>query len=301
MSSITAFESIKGLVAFVTTVEAGSFAAAGRRLGLSPSAVGKAVGRVEARLGVTLLRRSTRSTALTSEGDLLYQKATRILQDVGEVEATMAGTLARPQGRLKVSMPVAIGHRIVVPALGRFAAQYPDIDLDVGLEDRRVDIVEEGFDLVIRAGAMADSSLIARKLAPHRFLVCGSPDYFARNGVPRTPSDLSGHRCLRFRYPTTGRLEEWAFSGSEPLKLSSTGPTFSDSEALCIAAVAGLGVVQIPSYLTTKEVQNGDLRIVLEDHAVNRGDLWLVWPATRSTSPAVRVFAEFVTQLLHVH
>jgi DNA-binding transcriptional LysR family regulator len=298
MSAIANLDSMSGLVAFVTAVETGGFAAAGRRLGVSASAVGKAVARLEARLGVRLLQRTTRSIALTGEGKLLFERAALIIEDVREAENAIAQTRNSPRGRLKVSMPAALGRRVIVPALDQFIAAYPHIALDINLDDRMVDLVEGGFDLVVRTGVLDPSRLIARKLAPHRFVTCASPRYLRRRGEPKTPDDVPGHTCLRLRFPTTGRLEYWAFRGWTPPGRPPNGPVFNDSEAVALAAIAGLGIAQLPHYLAAQALAEGRLVAVLGDYAVDRGNIWLVSPPARSPSPRVRAFAEFLSELI---
>ncbi|WP_261317026.1 LysR family transcriptional regulator [Rhizobium leguminosarum] len=268
MSAINNLESMSGLLAFVASVETGGFAAAGRRLGVSASAVGKAVARLEGRLGVRLLQRTTRSIALTGEGNLLFERAARIIEDVQEAENAIAETRTCPRGRLKVCIPAAMGRRIIVPALDQFIADYPMVELDVSLDDRMVDIVEGGFDLVLRTGDLEDSRLIARKLVPHRFVTCGSPAYLERRGAPQTPDDVPTHTCLRLRFPTTGRLEYWAFKGWKAPGRPPNGPVFNDIEAVALAAIAGLGLAQLPHYLAARAVADRRLRTVLADFAV---------------------------------
>ena len=298
MSVIVSLESMRGLVAFVASVESGGFAAAGRRLGVSASAVGKAVARLESRLGVRLLQRTTRSIALTGEGRLFFERASRIIEDVREAETAIAETRASPRGRLKVSMPAAFGRCVLVPALGQFVADYPDISLDISLDDRMVEIVEEGFDLVLRTGELDDSRLVARKLSPHRFVTCASPAYLERHGAPMTPDEVPNHTCLRFRFPTTGRLEYWAFKGWKPPGRPANGPVFNDSEAVVLAAAAGLGLAQAPHYLVAQPIAEGRLQSLLADYAVDRGAIWLVWPPGRTDSPRARVFADFLASLI---
>lgn len=298
MSAITNLDSASGLVAFVTTVEVGGFAAASRQLGVSASAVGKAVGRLEARLGVKLLQRTTRSISLTSDGELFYARAARILDAMREAEDAINQTLAAPRGRLKVSVPCVLGRRMVIPALPAFLDAYPEVELDLWLDDRRVDIVEEGYDLAIRMGVLNDSSLIAHKIAPHRFVTCGAPNYFATHGTPRTPDELAHHPCIRYRFPTTGYPELWAFKdvvGKVPL---GTGSVFNDGEALTAAARAGLGIVQLPAYQVSEDLAAGRLQAILTDYTENRGDICLLWPPGRMVAPRIQVFADFVIHLL---
>lgn len=298
MSAIANLESMSGLAAFVAAVEGGGFAAAGRRLGVSASAVGKAVSRLEGRLGVRLLQRTTRSVALTGEGSLLFERAARIIADVQEAENAIAEIRISPRGRLKVSVPAALGRRVIIPALNQFIAAYPNVSLDVSLDDRMVDVIEGGFDLVVRTGDLVASRLIARKLAPHRFVTCASPDYLKRRGAPKSPDEVPGHTCLRLRFPTTGRLEYWAFKGWTPPGRPPNGPVFNDSEAVALAAIAGLGLAQLPHYLAADAIAAGRLRAVLSNFAIDRGAIWLVRPSARKESPRGKVFAEFLTKLL---
>lgn len=207
MSAIILVESLKGLVAFSLAVEVGSFAAAGRKLGLSASAVGKAVERLEARLGSRLLNRTTRSLCLTGEGEVLYRYAARILKDLHDAEQELGLAQKTPRGRLKISVPTVMGRKIVMPALRDFQVCYPDITTDISLSDVKVDIVEGGYDLALRLGDLEDSSLRARRIGPHTFMTCASPEYLAQYGTPKTPSDLGDHCCIHYRFPTTGRPE----------------------------------------------------------------------------------------------
>lgn len=285
------------MVAFVATVETGSFAAAGRKLGLSASAIGKAVSRLETRLSVKLLQRTTRSIALTGEGETLYAQSSRVLDGLREAEATISRGHSTPSGRLKVSVPTVIGRRLIVPALPRFLEMYPEVELELWLDDRNVEIVEQGYDLVLRMGYLEDSSLIARKIGPHLFVTCGAASYLATRGVPKTPADLPDHSCIRFRFPSTGRLEQWAFKWDGTLALGN-GLILNDSEALAAAARAGMGIIQAPMYLVKDDVSCGMLQEVLADFATNRGDMWFVWPASRCEVPRIRVFVDFFTDVL---
>jgi DNA-binding transcriptional LysR family regulator len=291
---------MQGIAAFAGTVKAGSFAAAGRMLGLSASAVGKAVGRLEARLSVKLLQRTTRSIALTGDGEILYARSCKILDDVRDAEAAISRARTIPKGRLKVSLPTVVGRRFILPALPSFLKKYPEVDLDLWFDDRKVEVVEEGYDLVLRMGDLEESRLIARKIGPHRFVTCAAPAYLAANGVPKTPAELADHRCIRFRFPTTGRAEQWAFKGERVISMRKRGMTFNDNEAVAVAACAGMGIIQQPTYLVFNEISSGKLQVILGDYTKDRGDIWLVWPSSSSKVPRVRVFAEFVTSALGV-
>lgn len=297
MSAIGSLESFAGLAAFVTSVETGGFAAAGRKLGVSASAIGKAVRRLEKRLGVRLLQRTTRSISPTAEGELLYVRSVRILDDVREAEDAISKTRSVPRGRLKISVPTVLGCRVLVPALPRFMADYPEVELELDFNDRLVDVVADGFDLVVRTGEVSSSRLIARKLGPHQFVTCGSPAYFAQRGVPQTPAALAEHSCLRFRFPSTGLLAEWELSGNGEHPPLGPGLALNDGEALVAASLAGMGIAHLPVYYVSTHLKRGQLQEVLRGYEVSRGHVWLVWPPGRKDVPKVRVFADFVRRL----
>ncbi len=296
MSVILSIESLSGLVAFAAAVEAGSFAAAGRKLGLSASAVGKAVERLEARLSLRLLNRTTRSLALTGEGEVLYRHVARLLKDLQAAERELSLVQTTPRGRLKVSVPTVMGRKIVMPALRDFQACFPDVTIDISLDDVKVDVIEGGYDLVLRLGDLDDSTLRARRIGPHLFVTCASPEYLAQHGTPETPSDLSDHCCIHYRFPTTGRPEVWAFKGPPPANLIKPTIILNDGEALGSAALGGLGIIQAPSYLVTEDVAAGRLRPVLTDYTDERGSVWLVWPPLSAEVPKVRAFIDFIAE-----
>lgn len=296
MSAIFSIESLSGLVAFSVAVETGSFAAAGRRLGLSASAVGKAVERLEGRLGLRLLNRTTRSLALTGEGEVLYSYVARILKDLKDAEQELYLVQKTPRGRLKISVPTVMGRKIVMPALRDFYTRFPDVTIDITLDDLKVDVIEGGYDLVLRLGDLEDSSLQARRIGPHTFTTCASPDYLARHGTPETPADLSNHCCIQYRFPTTGRPEIWAFKGPPAPKTAKPAIILNDGEALASAALGGLGIVQAPNYLVQEDVAAGRLQPVLADYTDDRGSVWLVWPPMSAQVPKVRAFIDFIAE-----
>lgn len=207
-------DSLSGIAAFVRTAEARSFVGAARQLGITASAVGKSVARLEQSLGVRLLQRSTRRVQLTAEGAAFHARCRHILDELQDAEAMLASSARAPRGTLRVTLPT-IGYRFLLPILPAFVAKYPALELDLDFNDRVVDVIDAGVDVAIRSGELADSRLMARRLGPFRFVLCASPGYLDEHGAPRTPADLAEHRCLRFRFPTTGKLQDWALR-SEP-------------------------------------------------------------------------------------
>lgn len=296
MSAMLSIESLSGLVAFSAAVETGSFAAAGRKLGLSASAVGKAVERLETRLGLRLLNRTTRSLAVTGEGDVLHRYVVRILKDLQDAEQELHLFHKAPRGRLKISVPTVIGRKVVMPTLRDFQIRFPDVTTDISLDDVKVDIIEGGYDVVLRLGELDDSTLSARRIGPHTFITCASPAYLAQHGIPQDPIDLHKHCCVHYRFPTTGRPEVWAFKPSRLTKPIKPAIILNDGEALASAALSGLGIIQAPSYLVRDDIAAGRLQAILADYTEDRGSVSLVWPAMSARAPKVRAFIDFMAE-----
>jgi DNA-binding transcriptional LysR family regulator len=289
-------DSLSGLFAFVRTAECGSFVAAGRMLGVSASAVGKGVMRLEAKLGVRLLHRSTRQLRLTDEGALFFERCRRILDDIGNAELELARLTEAPRGRVRVSLP-AVGYHLLLPVLPEFARRYPEVELDLDFNDRLVDVIDEGFDLVIRSGELADSRLMSRRLRPFELLLCAAPAYLAARGMPRQPSELERHACLRFRFPATGRLQPWFAAeeagGIEP-RLPAT-MTLNNIEAVLRAAIAGLGLACLPDFIADEALRDGRLVQALPGHRPVQGMFWMLWPTNRHMLPKLRVLVDFLS------
>jgi DNA-binding transcriptional LysR family regulator len=295
-------ESLSGIVAFVRAAESGSFVAAGRALGLSASAVGKSVMRLEAKLGVQLLNRTTRRIGLTHEGARFFARCKRILADLEDAESELFNSTASPRGRLKISAP-SLGARLLLPLVPEFRQRFPDIELDIDFSDRLVDITQEGYDAVIRTGRLADSQLLARPLAHYGPVIVGSPAYFAGHGEPATPADLEGHACIRFRSPASGRVEPWALHGEAiDDQMSSLEPraalTFNDMEAVLAACVSGLGLACVPDFIARNAMENGLLRAVLNDHTRAEGTFHILWPPSRHEAPRLRAFIDHLAARL---
>lgn len=288
----------RALALFAAVVEHGSFSGAGRALDMSPSAVSRAVDRIEARLGVRLLLRSTRALSLTAEGQAYLQAARRILADLDDAEQQIADQ-GVPRGRLRISAALSHGRLCVVPLLGDFAALYPHILIDFALTDMLVDVAGGEADVAIRFGPLSDSSLTARKLGETRRVIVASPEYLATHGVPEVPEDLHRFNCLNFNFR---RVEPvWPFRrDGRDFALSVKGSVEANNgETLGQLAAAGVGIARVGSFSVAAEIESGRLVPVLE--AFNPGDVELihaVFVGGASTPARVRVFVDFLAARL---
>lgn len=281
--------------AFVRAAETRNFSEAGRQIGVSSSAIGKAISRLENRLGVRLFHRSTRSITLTPEGQLFLNRCQRILEEIDAAEAELAAGTS-PRGQLRVSLPM-VG-TLLTPALGAFVRTHPDIHLELDFSDRLVDVIDEGFDVVLRTGDAIDSRLITRTLGYYEPVVVGAPAYLERRGTPATPEALLRHSCLLHRFPSTGRIDRWALRrDGETLDLELTSlASASAVEPLIEMAEQGLGLAYVPSFLVRQHLQNGSLVSVLQEFVAERKAFRAMWPSGRHLSPKIRVFVEFMAR-----
>ena len=288
---------LKTLTVFVKVAEQRSFAQAARTLGITQSGVSNAVSRLEQRLGVRLLARTTRHVNLTEDGAAFLDRCRRILADLEEAEMVLGRARITPTGRLRVDLPVSFGRLKIVPLLGTFREQYPELVLALSFTDRYVDLVEEGVDVAVRMGALQDSSLIARRMTQTRFRVYGAPAYFAKQGRPRAPEDLAQHNCLAFALRETRLVREWRFRrDGEDFAVTPRGDmSFTDGAAISAAACAGYGLAQMHDYYADGPLADGALEPVLERFAPTADPVSLVYPSTRHLSPKVRVFVDFMT------
>ncbi|MCP1535434.1 LysR family transcriptional regulator [Methylorubrum extorquens] len=291
-------EHLGALNAFVQTAESGGFAAAATKLGISASAVGKAVARLEARLAVRLFHRSTRSLTLTPEGALFLDRCRRIFCEIEAAELELSRTRQAPRGKLRVSLPL-IG-MLMMPAVTAFLRAYPEIELDLDFTDRVVDVIEEGFDAVIRTGAARDSRLMMRRAGAFSHRIVASPDYLAARGTPRLPEDLLEHACLHHKFPSTGRLERWPLmrDGADldlALPVACVASTLEPQ--LCMAE-EGFGLACLPHFAVRGPLRRGTLVSVLEDHLRDVGAFHILWPASRHPSPKLSAFVGFMAENL---
>jgi LysR family transcriptional regulator, regulator for bpeEF and oprC len=290
-------QDLRTLSIFVRVAERKSFVRAAADLGITQSGVSNAISRLEDQLGVRLLARTTRRVSLTDDGAAFFERCRQSLAELEEAELVLKETRLKPTGRLRVDMPISFGRLKVVPLLGSFQAQYPDLKLVISFTDRYVDLVEEGIDVSVRFGVLQDSSLMARRLTQTQFRVVGAPGYLAKHGRPRTPDDLAGHNCLAFTLRDTRLARDWRFArdGVESTLAPQGNMSFSDGAALCDAACAGYGLAQIHGYYIDNAVTAGKLEPVLEKFRPAIDPIWLVYPQTRHLSPKVRAFIDFMT------
>ncbi|MES2056889.1 MAG: LysR family transcriptional regulator [Pseudomonadota bacterium] len=291
-------DSLGSLNAFVQAAEARSFTAAGRRLGVSSSAIGKAVARLEERLGVRLLHRSTRTITLTPEGASFLERCRRIFSEIEAAEQEIAQTQHAPRGRLRVSLPLA--GMLMMPTLSAFMRAYPQIELDLDFTDRLVDVIDEGFDAVIRAGEIADSRLMTRILGGFRLLLVASPGYLDARGVPQRPHDLAAHACLQHRFATSGKFERWPLrreQGAPEIDLPASA-IVNTIEPLIYMAEQGLGIACLPDFAIGDQLDRGSLVTLLDAHVEHEGLFRVLWPSSRHLAPKLRVFVDFMSATL---
>src|ERR1700751_4102821 len=286
-------DSLGALNAFVRAAEARSFTVAGRQLGVSSSAIGKAVARMEERLGVRLFHRSTRSIALTAEGALFLERCRRIFSEIEAAELELSRIHEVPRGTLRVSLPL-VG-MLMTPTLVAFMRAYPEIMLDLDFSDRIVDVIEEGFDAVVRFADAGDSRLMSRALGTYRRRLVAAPTYLAAKGVPLTPDDLKAHACLHHKFPTSGKFERWPLrpehAGSES-ELPRTAVA-STLEPIIFMAGQGMGIAYLPDFAIARQLREGALVTVLDDYTDRSGPRRSLGPPNRHLAPKLRVFVDY--------
>ena len=286
-------DSLTGFTVFVTVAEARSFVAAGRALGVSASAVGKSIARLEDKLGVRLFHRSTRSITLTAEGTLFLERSRRILAEIEAAEQELSQAAGAPQGRLRVSLPLV--STLVLPVLSEFMRRHPAVQLDLDFTDRMVDVIDEGFDAVVRTGQPTDSRLSARQVGTFRQVLVAAPDYLARCGTPQAPADLLDHTCLHFRFPHNGKLEAWPLperDGQVPLQLPASMVCNNIETRVCFALL-GRGIAFLPDFSIHNMLADGRLVQVLPG-CERSSTFHVLWPASRHPSPKVRALVDFL-------
>lgn len=290
---------LTALTVFRSVVELGSFAAASRHLGLSPAAVSKNVAELEAHLSTRLLNRTTRRMSLTEAGSLYFDRTVQVLDDLGDADATLRAMQSKPTGVLRVSAPVTVTLTSLSEAIPAFLERYPDLTLDLRLDDRRVDIVQEGFDIALRGSdRLEDSGLIARKLMTMRHVLCASPAYFDQVGRPRTPEEITDHTCIQFSL--SDHATEWTFQRKGRAVSAKIDGRYKVSSSLAVrdALRAGFGLSLIPEMYVRDDLDSGRLCTALDDWSPDETSLYAVYPSRRYVVSKVRVFLDFLIEHL---
>ncbi|MCF4995181.1 LysR family transcriptional regulator [Pseudomonas syringae] len=282
---------------FVYVVETGSFSAAARRLNIGQPAVSKTIAQLESRLGVRLLLRSTRGLTPTEAGLAFFERAKRALEEADEADEAARGAASGLSGNLRISAAVTFGRMHIVPHLGAFLDQHPNLNIDLMLDDRNINLVEEGIDVALRMGALTDSGLTARKIADCRRVVLGTPAYFARHGEPACPAELSKHQAIVY---SLGGGMTWQFSknGDQQPVILGGRLRVSAAEGLREAVLAHQGLSIASRWMFAPELESGAVKEVMTDWALSDIDLWAVFPTGRMASAKARAFVEYVQELL---
>jgi len=290
-------DKFEDLQAFVTVVEAGSFTAAAERLNGNKSAISRRVSALEKRLGVQLLRRTTRKLNLTDTGRSFFERSARILADLDEAESAVAQEHGELRGRLRVALPHSFGVRHMGEPIAQFSRMHPDVRFDLDLSDRQVDLTQEGIDVAVRIGRLQDSSLIARRLFDSRTVVCASPDYLRQHGVPQTPDDLADYACLT--YSNLKDAEYWEYiddDGEEARIRVNITMSANSGDLLREAASGGLGIVMQPTFIAHEAIRRGDLQVILANYQWQFSTAYAVYPPTRHLSYRVRALIDFLVE-----
>jgi DNA-binding transcriptional LysR family regulator len=296
MAEHIALDRLTGIIAFARAGSLGSYTAAARALSISPSAVSKSIQRLERHLGVSLFTRTTRSLTFTPEGRDLHERALRLLREAEEIEQAAMTARSEPSGTLRVAASLPIGIHLIAPTLPAFRRLHPNLAVDLRLGDQMVDMIEEGIDVAIRIGDLADTRLLSRKLASHRLCCFASPAYLEERGIPTHPDDLGGHDIVNLRYQSTGQAFRWPFRiGDREIEiLPDAGLVADASDAVLIMLAAGAGIGMGASFMAAPYVKRGELVPVLSTFAVERNNVTVLWPASRRANPAVRAFLTMI-------
>jgi DNA-binding transcriptional LysR family regulator len=284
-----------GMAVFVRVVESGSFTATARYFGMSPAMVSTHIRTLEKRLGVRLLNRTTRRVSATEVGQHYYEHCLRILYEVEEAERAASDLQTAPRGQIRLSAPMTFGTRQLGPLIAAYLKAYPDVSVELSLDDRNIDLIEEGFDLAIRVGQLADSGLIARRITVAQAILCASPEYIAKHGVPKSPRDLIRHDCLT--YTQSGSRGEWSFNGpgatAETVRVSGRFSA-NNGDTLRQLALAGLGVILAPDFIVQDDLKAGSLIGLMSDYRAALFPFHAVYPHNRYLSAKVKTFVDFL-------
>ncbi|MEC5162759.1 DNA-binding transcriptional LysR family regulator [Janthinobacterium sp. CG_23.3] len=285
-------DKLRSMEVFVAVVDAGSFTAAAEAFMMSPVMVGKHIKQLEARLGARLLTRTTRRHALTEIGRQYCEQCRAILAQVAAAETGAEAMRALPRGCLKLSVPVSFGSEWLAPALTDYLALHPDVSVELSLNDRLADLLDEGFDAAVRIGALGDSGMVARPLRPYGMAICAAPAYLARRGTPRTPADLAGHECLDYTH--WNQHVRWRLKGETGQAIWAGRFRSNNGQALRMAALHGFGVVMQAEILLAQDIAAGRLVALLEDYVPTPRPMHLVYPRDRQATPKMTTFIDFM-------
>lgn len=291
-------DNLNTLTIFVQAAQHESFTTAGRVLGISSSAVGKSITRLEERLGVRLFHRNTRQISLTHEGAEFFSRCRDIVRNLENAEAELSRSAVEPRGRVRISFP-AVGYRLVAHALPAFRRLYPLIEIELDFSDRIVDLIDENFDVVVRSGDLPDSNLMSKPLGQYRFNLYASPDFLSRHGEPESIDALRDFDGIYFKYPSNGKLQAWALKSDNKAFEAKMSPAavMNNIEGVLSACVAGLGIAYLPDFVTREAIASRALRAILTDYSLP-GMFWILWPSSRHLLPKNRVLIDFLAQSL---
>ena len=281
---------------FTRVVDAHSFTRAGQSLGMTPSGVSRVISRLERRLGIRLLQRTTRSLSLTDDGAAYYQRCKQILRELDDAEGSLAQAAKTPRGRLRVDAPVVLGRYILGPALPGLLADYPELSIDLSVRDHVIDPIAEGIDVTLRMADLRDSELASRRVGEMRMVIAGSPRYFAKHGRPKQPADLARHNLLGFLV-SGGTTIPWQFRNGEQIDVRGRLQTNS-SDVRRDAALAGVGLIHMFDFHIADDVKRGRLELVLVDHEPPPKQVHALFAGSRAATPKVRVFLDWVSALI---
>lgn len=285
---------------FTRVVDCASFTRAADTLNVPRSSVSAAVHELEGRVGARLLHRTTRKVSPTQDGVAFYERCLRVISDVEDTENLFRQTAAQPSGKLRIDVPSRIGRLIIAPALPRFLDLYPQIDIDLGITDRAVNLVEDSIDCVLRVGPLSGSGLIARPIGKLPLINVASPAYLERHGIPQTPDDLVAHWVVNYASPSSGRIEDWEWIEDGTLRTLSmrSRATVNSAEAYIACCLAGLGLIQIPAYDVRHHLEAGELVEVIPRHRAEAMPMTLLYSHRQHLSRRLQVFVEWLEALL---
>lgn len=285
---------VSAMLVFTEVVDAGSFTAAARRLSLSKASVSREISALEGRLGTQLLRRTTRRMSLTEVGEVFYARCQRVAEEAEQAERSVGELQAEPRGEIRLAAPMSFGHLHLAPLLPGFLARHPKLRIHLDVTDRMVDLVREKFDLSVRIGARPrETTVVQRRLCPLRFAICASPAYLKKHGTPRAPEELREHNCLGYTSPP----ERWTFSGGRTIPTKGN-LNIDNGDGLRRIALAGHGVVYLPTFLVGEDLRAGRLVRLLADHLDLEGGVFAVYPESRHLSPKVRALIDYLAASL---